>query len=103
VDSCGPRFLLLSRLGHLFLPRSDLKAIGIKIFVSYLVIMVGVPVLFGILGAFTGVYQLDMSEVYSISSVSSCTRYRSFTPTTPCANSIRNWGSRFSSRNSHCP
>jgi len=45
-------------LGHLFLPRPDLKAIGVKIFVAYLVIMIGVPVLFGILGSITGVYQL---------------------------------------------
>ena len=48
----------LPGIGLAFLPSPELKSLGIKIFIAYLVVTVVIPVAFGIIGSITGIYQL---------------------------------------------
>jgi hypothetical protein len=45
-------------IGLLLLGRSELKALGVKIFVGYLVLTVALPVAVGVVGSVVGMYGL---------------------------------------------
>jgi hypothetical protein len=48
----------LPGLGLAFLPSPELKSLGIKIFIAYIVVTLVIPMVFGIIGSVTGIYQL---------------------------------------------
>ena len=45
-------------LGLLFLPNPQLKSLGIKVFVGYVIVMIGLPITIAVVAGLTGIYAL---------------------------------------------